>query len=92
MHGYSEIEFHSFVKTNFLTLDIALDIPAIPKLDFRTHFLLVAVVLPLAFSFVMVLFFKSFSVTLWYLLLLLSFSFMVGGNWRAKTNLIVQAL
>lgn len=66
--------------TKLFSLDIDLSFLKLPSLDYRTYYLLVVVIVPLALSFIMLLFFKPVSVIVWYFLLCLSLACLVAGT------------
>ena len=64
---------------NWAALNLKLDIPWLPRTDFRGHFLMITVGLPLLLAVLMLIIFKSFLVAIWYCMLLFSITLLGTG-------------
>ena len=85
-------EYCNTFQVKLFNFDLAVDLPNVPRMDFRAYYLLVVVFIPLIASFVLLLFFKPIIVCLWYLLTLVSISCLIGGTLHHNLDLFVGAV
>ncbi len=64
----------------YLNLDLNINIPQIPRVDFRMQFIMLAYVLPLVITVMLLLSFKPMKVVIWYCCLLCSSALLTIGS------------
>lgn len=71
--------FEYFDWTEWLFVDINIPIPLLPQFDFRVKFTAIVVLLPLLFTLLLLLLFKSWEVVVWYFTLLFGLILVLIG-------------